>query len=113
MIKFLSGNDGYVILNNEAVIGYYTYEVPSDGNEAEILGIVIAPDFQNKGFGTAIMEKIVSEIKNNPQIKSIKLVTHPENSGAIRFYWSFGFKIVDWLPEYYDKKPRLVMRKTL
>lgn len=55
------------------------------------------------------MDSILALAKSAPKID---LVTHPENTKAIRLYESLGFKIAERKENYYgDGEPRVVLVK--
>ncbi|MCX6722994.1 MAG: N-acetyltransferase [Candidatus Staskawiczbacteria bacterium] len=98
----------YLVLKDKNIVGDVSYDKKSD-ELVEITGFAIDPKFQKQGIGKQVLTIIFEELKN---IKTIKLVTHPENSVAIKIYLSFGFIIKGWNDNYYgDGQPRIIMVK--
>lgn len=98
----------YLILKDEIVVGDTSYEKKPDGS-VYLSGLVIEPEFQGQGIGHKVMDIIMEELKD---IKTITLVTHPENSVAIRLYLSFGFVIKSWKDNYWGEgEPRIELVK--
>ena len=98
----------YLIFEDGIIVGDTSYEKRPDGS-AYLSGLVIEPKFQGQGIGRKVMEIIMKELKN---AKTIKLVTHPENSAAIKLYLSFGFVIKAWKDNYFDDgEPRIELIK--
>jgi len=63
------------------------------------LGICILNEYQNKGFGTLLMNYIFN---NNKIInKKIFLTVDKENKGGLYLYKKFNFKIVEEYDTYY------------
>ena len=54
------------------------------------LHIDILEEYQNKGYGSILMNSLLDELKSR-KIKGIMLTTSSDNHGAIRFYKRFGF----------------------
>jgi ribosomal protein S18 acetylase RimI-like enzyme len=98
----------YLIFNRKKVVGNASYDRKSD-DLVYISGLTIDPQFHNQGIGKEAMAIILEELKN---VKTIKLVTHPENSAAIKIYLSFGFVIKSWKENYFgDGEPRIELIK--
>ena len=98
----------YLILKDEIVVGDSSYERKPDGS-VYLSGLAIDPQFQKQGIGREVMRLTMEELNN---VKTIRLMTHPENSGAIKLYLSFGFVIKSWKDNYYgDGEPRIEMIK--
>jgi len=97
----------YLIEKDGEIAGDIAYEIKNE-NHAYIDGIVVAPKFQRQGIARQTMEIILEKLKN---IKTIDLVTHPENEIAIKLYESLGFKkIGDQIENYFeDNEPRILM----
>ncbi len=96
-----------LILKDDVVVGDASYEKRDDG--AYISGLVVEPQFQDMGIGRQTMELILEELKD---VKTIELVTHPENEVAIKLYLSLGFIITSRKENYFgDGEPRIVMVK--
>ena len=82
-------NSSYCIsaYNNEKLVGFG--RMLSDGIvHAVIFDVIILPEFQRKGIGNKIMEKLLEECKKN-KIRDIQLFCA---DGKIEFYKNFGFK---------------------
>ncbi|KKM73339.1 hypothetical protein LCGC14_1411550, partial [marine sediment metagenome] len=87
------GASGFVILYNEIIIGFGSYDL----RQRPELGIVghncILPEYGGKGFGKAQILKIISIFKEL-RVKKAKVTTgeHPFFNPAQRTYISCGFK---------------------
>ncbi|MBQ4104658.1 MAG: GNAT family N-acetyltransferase [Clostridia bacterium] len=55
------------------------------------LHINLLPDYQGKGYGTQMINTLLSELKKKG-IKSVMLLADAENTGAIKFYENNDFK---------------------
>ncbi|MDP2652299.1 MAG: GNAT family N-acetyltransferase [bacterium] len=96
----------YLILENEKVVGSVVYLMKTP-EHAHIDGLIVRPEFQNRGIGRTAMLKILEELKNVPKID---LVTHPDNEYAIKLYESLGFILGERIENYFgDGEPRVVM----
>ena len=96
-----------LILKKEGeVIGNASYEERED-HTFYISGVVILPQFQGQGYGRAVLKKLLEDMSD---AKRIELVTHPENSAALKLYTEAGFKIESRKEDYYgDGEPRLIL----
>ncbi len=98
----------YLILRDGKIVGDASYEIKPDG-VAYISGLAIDPQFQKQGIGREATRLLLEELKN---MKRIELVTHPENSGALKIYLSFGFVIKEQKENYFgDGEPRIELVK--
>lgn len=99
----------YFIMDGDKAIGDISYTLKQP-DHAYISGLLIHPDFRNKGLARKAMDWLLdNDLKG---IKTIDLVTHPHNTGAIKIYLSLGFVIDGWKDNYFgDGQPRLYMIK--
>jgi ribosomal protein S18 acetylase RimI-like enzyme len=66
--------------------GYFSFLL--SGKTMELDDLYIFPEYRNKGIGSAVIEKCLSETK-----LPIILYVFNKNSGAVRLYERFGFEI--------------------
>ena len=103
----------YLLKIDNTIVGDVQYHL-KEGNSAEVSGLIIHPNFQKRGIGKRAMSYILEKLKDKD---NINLVTHPENTDAIRLYNSFGFEAektedgnVRIMENYYgDGQPRINM----
>jgi len=58
-----------------------------------ILAIMVAPYYQEKGIGTALMKRLLDEADEKLFLRRIELLVLTDNTPAINLYKKFGFKI--------------------
>lgn len=61
-------------------------------DRVNIINFLIKPKFQNKGYGSYLLQKTISKIKKLTEIRKIVLNVQTSNSGAIKLYEKFNFK---------------------
>ena len=84
--------------DGEAVIGYAVLMVALD--EAHLLNIAIAGEWQNQGLGRAFLRHMVEEARSaGAQI--VYLEVRPSNLAARHLYRSLGFQQIAIRPDYY------------
>jgi ribosomal protein S18 acetylase RimI-like enzyme len=106
-LKDFEKNNFYLIEKADRVVGYVAYNM--DGNDkAYIRWLAVAKKFQGQGIAKKAMKILFKKMKN---IKTINLVTHPENSSAINLYNSLGFRQIGEPIENYfgDGEPKIKM----
>jgi putative acetyltransferase len=66
----------------------------AEGRRAHLatLGIMVHPDYQGMGVGSALMAALVDMAGNWLQVRRLELETYPDNAPAIRLYETFGFE---------------------
>ena len=96
----------YLIQKNNTTVGSISYK-KQDGGNVYISGLVINPHFQGQGIAHEVLVNLLIELKD---FKRVGLVTHPNNTPALRLYQSLGFVVEDKKENYYgDGEPRLVL----
>lgn len=73
--------DGFVIYENNAIIGLITYRI--DGTECEIMSLDSLKEKQ--GIGTELVNKVIEKAKEK-ECLTVKLITTNDNLNAIGFY---------------------------
>jgi GNAT superfamily N-acetyltransferase len=72
--------------------------VGSDDEQIRLLDIALLPEFQNRGVGTALLERLKS--KANRDGKPLRHMVFVLNNNAERFYERLGFKRIEDLGAY-------------
>ncbi len=67
-----------------------------------IFSIAVLPEFQNKGVGKRLLEYVLG-LSLNLKTSRISLETRKSDSGLIKFYEDFGFKVTEELKDYYSR----------
>lgn len=85
-------------------------------DEAEILTIAVAPQFQRKGVGHALMDATLRHL-HNARASMLFLEVDEQNTPALALYRRLGFKQVGKRPGYYEtpsgRSAALTMRRDL
>jgi ribosomal protein S18 acetylase RimI-like enzyme len=87
-----------IIIFQKNEIGYLTTQV-SD-KEIYIENLILIPKFQNKGFGTKLMNEISN--KADQEGKAVRLRVLGINKKAISFYNYLGFEIISESEHHYE-----------
>ena len=77
---------GFVCYEDNEIIGLVTYRF--DGRDCEIMSLDNLKE--NRGIGTALMDKVSEEAKKSGCSK-LKLITTNDNLNAMKFYQKRGF----------------------
>ena len=106
IIKEMEKGPVYIIKKDGESIGMVSYEI-KEGNGVYISGLSVNPIYQGQGIGKNALEKILQEVAGAPKVW---LVTHPDNTSAVKLYQSLGFEITDRKENYFgDGEPRIVL----
>jgi len=73
------------------IIGFII-AIKDKNDRLNITNFLIKPKFQNKGFGSYLLQKTIDIIKKKKGIKKIVLNVQISNSSAIELYEKFKFK---------------------
>lgn len=80
--------------------GYYHFYRNEDG-EYELGDLYVFPEFQNRGIGTAIIEKCCASVE-----EPVMLYVFIKNKGAVSLYKRLGFEIAETI-----KDSRYIMKR--
>ena len=100
--KILARNmkDIFVEHQDEIVAGYtLIYDKKKD--EFELGNLFTRPEFQGRGIGNVVMQRVVEECNN----KTIKLSVNRTNDAAIHLYEKYGFQEDYSIKEYFQEIP--------
>ncbi len=84
-------------------------------DQANLINFLIEDTYQNRGYGTLLMEKALSLIKSRfPKIKKIVLNVMVGNTVAVKVYKKLNFHIVKKLEAYYPSgESAYIMKRIL
>jgi ribosomal-protein-alanine N-acetyltransferase len=80
------------------VVGYGISTI--GGGESHVLNLCVAPGWQGRGYGRAILQKLIDEATRF-KADSLFLEVRPSNPAAIRLYESMGFNEIGMRKDYY------------
>lgn len=72
----------------------------AENSEADILNIAVENKYQNKGVGTLLLRKTLSDA-NERRVKTVWLEVRESNSKAIKFYQREGFAEIQKRKNFY------------
>lgn len=93
-----AGYDCWTVAHGETVIGYAILMIALD--EAHLLNIAIASEWQNQGIGRGFLAHMV-EVARSAGCQIIYLEVRPSNVGARHLYRTVGFQQIAIRPDYY------------
>ena len=98
-----AGNSSIVLKDKKNILGYAFFSVI--GADSHLLNITVSKDFQGRGYGKKILDKVLFQSKVLGATV-IFLEVRVSNYKAIDFYEKFGFKRDAIRYNYYDGSPR-------
>jgi len=87
---------------NEKLIGYIIL-IKDDEHRFNLINFIIKKRSQGKGYGSLLLNKTLSILKEYSNIKKVILNVKTTNFKAINLYKKFGFKIVEEIKDYYRR----------
>ena len=108
MLQFTSSLENnknlcYCLNLNGKTIGYVIAQMALD--TADILNIGIDSDFKRQGYGTALLNHLIKELRKR-HIGEIILEVRAGNKSAIQFYKKQGFEEISVRKNYYTKNSK-------
>lgn len=100
----LKDSYAYVLKDENKVIGYFAFRVSRDCCELDYFAIM--KEYQGKGFGEMLLDKIVL-LCERIKLNKIELSVRHSNDKAINLYRKYGFNVIS------QDKNKLFMRKEL
>jgi GNAT superfamily N-acetyltransferase len=67
--------------------------VGSDDEQIRLLDIALLPEFQNRGVGTALLQRLINQAANRGKV--LRHMVFVLNNNAERFYERLGFKRIE------------------
>ena len=89
----------YVLIYNQEIAGFGGLWFSVD--DVHLTNIVIKKTYRNKGFGNALLQKLILNAKNSKK-KSLTLEVNENNTNAKKLYLKNGFKILGIRKKYYN-----------
>jgi ribosomal protein S18 acetylase RimI-like enzyme len=86
-IDYIESNTVYKLVNEDKIIGYYSYIVKEEKNVI-LDNLFVLPDYIGKGFGKYLMTDFLNRVRND-KFEKITLDSEPN---AENFYRKIGFK---------------------
>ncbi|MCF7796986.1 MAG: ribosomal protein S18-alanine N-acetyltransferase [Lentisphaeria bacterium] len=95
----------------DVILGYFFLTRIVD--EAELHNIAVPRQFQHRGIGRYMLEKIVNQC-DAEQIERLYLEVREDNTAAIHLYEKMGFECIGRRPGYYviEKRDALIYMRT-
>ncbi len=93
-----AGYDCWSACHGETLIGYAVVMVALD--EAHLLNIAVAAEWQRQGVGRAFLQHVVARAKAAGAL-IVYLEVRPSNDAARRLYKDMGFQQIAIRPSYY------------
>lgn len=95
---------GYSLWVLESVVGILGYGVLSAAaQEAHVLNLCVAPDYQGQGHGRRLINRLV-DLARWHQVERVFLEVRPSNHSAIALYHRSGFCEIGNRPNYYPAR---------
>ncbi|MGK9118612.1 GNAT family N-acetyltransferase [Olivibacter jilunii] len=88
--KYLYDSDCYIARCNEVVIGVAVIK-SQDSEVYELMNIAVFPAYQNRGYGSQILNSLI-EILKNKQANVLEVGTGSFGY-QLKFYQKFGFRV--------------------
>jgi ribosomal-protein-alanine N-acetyltransferase len=93
-----AGYDCWTVTHGETLVGYAILMIAVD--EAHLLNIAVAPEWQNQGIGRAFLQHMI-QVAKDAACQIVYLEVRPSNIAARHLYRVLGFQQIAIRPEYY------------
>ncbi len=71
-----------------------TYDEPTEPDVANIITVFVAPDYRGRGLGSRLVDAILAEVRQRPEIRVARLTVNVSQTAAIAAYQRAGFVTV-------------------
>lgn len=88
----------FVAVEGEKVVGYVLAD--AHGQQGTLEDIVVAKDYQGRGIGRRLLEKILEVLKRKGATIVLAEV-HYKCASAVPFYYKHGFRITGFMQDYF------------
>lgn len=93
---WLYRNDGdvfpFAIYNDDTLVGFMLLEEDMEDERLDLWRIMLPPENEGKGYGTAAVKLMIQYAKESGRYKSIGLLCDPQNYNARHIYDKLGFQ---------------------
>lgn len=87
--EYIDQNEVYKLLNEDQLIGYYSY-LRIEDKIVKLDNIFLEPDFIGKGLGKVMMNHFIKKVKE----KGYETITLDAEPNTEKFYQNLGFKVI-------------------
>ena len=82
----------FAIYNDDAVVDFMLLEEDMEEKRLDLWRIMLPPENEGKGYGTAAVKLLIQYAKDSGRYKSIGLLCGPKNCNARHIYDKLGFQ---------------------
>lgn len=82
----------FAVYNDDTLVGFMLLEEDAEKERLELWRIMISPEHEGKGYGTAAVELMIKYAKESGRYKCISLLCGQKNYSAGHIYEKLGFK---------------------
>ena len=97
---------GYLVLENDTIVGTYAFRSPPRNGEVEIAYFTF-PEFEGRGFATEMARHLIQIVKDTEPGTRIFAFTLPEKNASNRILQKLGFGFAG---ETRDEEDRVMWR---
>lgn len=91
----------FIVAEKDSEISGFAASYSDARRAAQILTVDVAPDFQRKGLGYALMTALEERLKNDFGIRRVNLEVAVDNTPAKILYEKLGYEAVGVIRRYY------------
>ena len=82
----------FAIYDDDTIVGFMLLEEDMEDERLDLWRIMLPPQHEGKGYGTAAVELMIRYAKESGRYKRIGLLCGPENHNARHIYDKLGFQ---------------------
>lgn len=82
----------FAIYDDDTVVGFMLLEEDMDDERLDLWRIMLPPENEGRGYGTAAVKLMIQYTKESGRYKSIGLLCGPKNHNARHIYDKLGFQ---------------------
>ena len=82
-------------------VGAICCRLEENGTRVYIMTLDVLTAYRRLGIGAALVKELIRRLESHKKVKEITLHVHTPNDGAVAFYQSLDFEVVETVESYY------------
>jgi RimJ/RimL family protein N-acetyltransferase len=81
-----------VVVHEGTAVGHAGFHGPPDANGMVEIGYTVAPQFRRQGYGTAIVDALITRAASEKDVTTVRASISPDNAASLATIAPYGFE---------------------